>query len=127
VRADWAITSRLSLGANVLTSAGVYARGDENNRDVNGQLPGYTVVNLDGRYVASERFEVFGRVNNVFDRRYFNFGVVGENFFTGPGRTFGPAAGADPRAEQFRGPGAPLGFWLGVQYSFGPRAHAGSS
>jgi iron complex outermembrane receptor protein len=127
VRADWAVTSRLSLGANVLTSAGVYARGDENNRDVNGQLPGYTVVNLDARYLASERFEVFGRINNVFDRRYSNFGVVGENFFTGPGRTFGPAAGVDPRAEQFRGPGAPLGLWLGVQYSFGPRGHSGSS
>jgi outer membrane receptor protein involved in Fe transport len=127
VRADWAVTSRLSLGANVLTSAGVYARGDENNQDVNGQLPGYTVVNLDGHYVVSERFEVYGRVNNVLDRRYFNFGVVGENFFTGPGRTFGPAAGVDPRAEQFRGPGAPLGFWLGVQYSFGPGVHSGSS
>jgi outer membrane receptor protein involved in Fe transport len=127
MRADWAVTSRLSLGANVLTSAGVYARGDENNQDVNGQLPGYTVVNLDGRYLVSERFEVFGRVNNVLNRRYFNFGVAGENFFTGPGRTFGPAAGVDPRAEQFRGPGAPLGLWLGVQYSFGPRVHSGGS
>jgi outer membrane cobalamin receptor len=127
VRADWAVTSRLSLGANVLTSAGVYARGDENNQDVNGQLPGYTVVNVDGHYLVSERFEVFGRVNNALNRRYFNFGVAGENFFTGPGRTFGPAAGVDPRAEQFRGPGAPLGLWLGVQYSFGPRVHSGSS
>jgi iron complex outermembrane receptor protein len=127
MRADWAVTSRLSVGANVLTSAGAYARGDENNQDINGQLPGYTVVNLDGHYLVSERFEVFGRVNNVFDRRYFNFGVVGENFFTGPGRTFGPAAGTDPRAEQFRGPGAPVGLWLGVQYSFGPRVQSGSS
>ena len=125
MRADWAVTTRLSVGANVLTSASVYARGDENNQDVNGQLPGYTVVNLDGRYQVSERFEVFGRVNNVLDRRYFNFGVVGENFFTGPGRTFGPAAGVDPRAEQFRGPGAPLGAWVGVQYSFGPGGHSG--
>jgi len=125
MRADWTVTSRLSVGANVLTSAGVYARGDENNQDVNGQLPGYTVVNLDGRYQLSARFEVFGRVNNVLDRRYFNFGVVGENFFTGPGRTFGPAAGADPSAEQFRGPGAPLGVWVGVRYSFGPGGHSG--
>jgi len=125
IRADWVVTSRLSAGANILASAGVYARGDENNQDVNGQLPGYTVVNLDGHYQVSERFEVFGRVNNLFGRRYFNFGVVGENFFTGPGRTFGPVAGTDPRAEQFRGPGAPLGLWLGVQYSFGSGARSG--
>src|SRR5262249_15882766 len=109
VRADWEITSRLFIGANVLTSAGSYARGDENNQDAHGQLPGYTLVNLDGRFLASRSFEVFARVNNVFDRRYSNFGVVGENFFTGPGRTFGPAVGIDPAAEQFRGPGAPRG------------------
>lgn len=120
IRADWAATPRLLLGANVLTSSGSYARGDEINQDVNGQLPGYTVVNLDARYLVSDRLDVFARVNNLFDRRYFNFGVVGENFFTGPDRTFGPAVGADPEPEQFRGPGAPRGAWLGVRYSFGP-------
>jgi outer membrane receptor protein involved in Fe transport len=122
VRAAWAVTPQLAVGANVITSAGVYARGDENNQDVNGQLPGYTVVNFDARFLVSPAFEVFARVNNVFDRRYFNFGVVGENFFTGPNRTFGPAVGVDPAAEQFRGPGAPRGAWLGVRYSFGGRS-----
>jgi outer membrane receptor protein involved in Fe transport len=124
VRADWAVTPGLAVGANVLTSAGVYARGDENNQDSNGQLPGYTVVNLDARYLASKRFEVFARINNLFDRHYFNFGVVGENFFTGPDRTFGPAVGIDPVPEQFRGPGAPFGAWLGVRYSFSGQSMA---
>jgi hypothetical protein len=55
----------------------------------------------------------------VFDRRYYNFGILGENFFTGPNRTFGPAAGDDPRTEQFRGPGAPRGIWVGARYAFG--------
>ena len=125
LRVDWTVTPRFFLGANVLGSAGVYARGDENNRDVNGQIPGYAVVNLDGRFRATKRLEIFARVNNLFDRRYFNFGVVGENFFTGPDQTFGPAAGFEPAAEQFRGPGVPFGAWLGVRYSFGaqgPRA-----
>lgn len=119
IRADWTVTSRLSVGANLLTSAGSYARGDENNHDVNGQVPGYTVLNLDGRFRVSRSFEVFARVNNVFDRRYSNFGVVGENFFTGPGRTFGPAAGVDSVNEPFRGPGAPIGAWIGARYFFG--------
>jgi outer membrane receptor protein involved in Fe transport len=122
VRADWTITPQFFFGANVLTSAGSYARGDENNQDVHGQLPSYTVVNLNARYLLSSTFEVYARVNNLFDRRYFNFAVVGENFFTGPDRTFGPAASVDPAAEQFRGPGAPRGLWLGVRYSFGRRA-----
>jgi iron complex outermembrane recepter protein len=124
IRADWAVTSRLFVGANLLTSAGSYARGDEDNQDINGQLPGYTVVNLDGRFLISKGFEVFARVNNVLDRRYSNFGVVGENFFTGPGKTFGPTAGIDPANEQFRGPGTPIGAWIGVKYAFG-RQNAG--
>jgi outer membrane receptor protein involved in Fe transport len=121
-RVDWSVTPHFFVGANILTSAGVYARGDENNQDSNGKLPGYTVVNVDARYLASDRFEVFARINNLFDRRYANFGVVGENFFTGPDRTFGPAVGIDPAPEQFRGPGAPFGAWLGVRYSFGNRS-----
>jgi len=127
IRADWAVTSRLSVGVNLLTSAGSYARGDENNQDVNGQLPGYTVLNLDGHFLVSKSFAMFARVNNVFDRRYSNFGVVGKNFFTGPGRTFGPAVGVDPVNGQFRGPGAPIGAWIGVRYSFGGESPAGSS
>jgi len=119
LRADWAVTSRLFVGANLLTSAGSFARGDEDNQDSNGQIPGYTVVNLDGRFLIAKNFEVFARVNNVLDRRYSNFGVVGENFFTGPGKTFGPTAGADPVNEQFRGPGPPIGAWIGVKYAFG--------
>ncbi len=119
VRVDYAVTPSFSVGTNLLATSGVYARGDENNEDVHGRLPGYALVNVDARYRASKAFEVFARVNNVFDRRYFNFGVVGENFFTGPGRTFGPTAGADPVAEQFRGPGVPRGAWVGVRYSIG--------
>jgi iron complex outermembrane receptor protein len=119
VRADWAVTSRLSVGANLLTSADSYARGDEDNQDINGQLPGYTVVNLDGRFLICRGFVAFARVNNVLDRRYSNFGVVGGNFFTGPGKTFGPAVGIDAASEQFRGPGTPLGAWIGVKYAFG--------
>ena len=76
-------------------------------------------MNLDTRYRVNSDLEIFARVNNVFDRRYANFGVVGENFFTGPGRTFGPAAGVDPQPEQFRAPGAPRGIWVGLRYAFG--------
>lgn len=124
IRADARITAKLFVGANLLTSAGSFARGDENNQDINGLLPGYSVLNLDGRYLFSRRFVIFARINNVFDRRYANFGVVGRNFFTGPGKTFGPAEGFDPVPEQFRGPGAPIGAWIGARYSVGGDATA---
>ncbi|HMX15482.1 MAG TPA: TonB-dependent receptor [Rhodocyclaceae bacterium] len=106
---------RASVGVNLNYSGGIFARGDENNQDANGKIPGYTVVNADGRYVLGKGTELFGRVANLFDRRYANFGVLGENFFTGPGRSFNATA---PAAEQFRGPGVPRGVWVGLRYQW---------
>jgi outer membrane receptor protein involved in Fe transport len=119
LRLDYEIAERWSAGLNWLLTSAVYARGDENNQDANGKIPGYGIVNLDTRYRIGNGFEIFARVNNLFDRRYANFGVVGENFFTGPDRTFGPAVGVDPQPEQFRAPGAPRGIWVGLRYQFG--------
>jgi outer membrane receptor protein involved in Fe transport len=121
-RVGYEPTERLSVAANVLVSGGVYARGDENNRDVNGPLPGYTLLNLDAHYLATSQLEVFLRANNLFNRRYYNFGVIGQNFFTGPNHSFAPLAGVAPVPEQFRGPGAPFGIWVGVRYAFGTPA-----
>ncbi len=115
LRVDVEAGPRWSGGIGALFASGVQARGDENNLDANGRLPGYAVVNLDLRYRIDARLSLFARIDNVFDRRYANFGVLGENFFTGPGQTF-DAAGA--RAEQFRGYAAPRGAWIGVQYRF---------
>jgi iron complex outermembrane receptor protein len=119
LRFDYDITEEWSAGSNLVFVSAVFARGDENNQDRNGKIPGYAQLNLDTRYRVNGALEIFARVNNVFDRRYANFGVVGENFFIGPGRTFGPAAGLDPQPEQFRAPGAPRGIWVGLRYAFG--------
>jgi outer membrane receptor protein involved in Fe transport len=110
---DWG--DQLTLGTSVISSSAVYARGDENNQDVNGKVPGYSVVNVDARYQLSKGFEIFGRVSNLFDRHYANFGILGENFFTGPGRTFDAV---NTTREQFRGPGAPRGAWVGLRYQW---------
>ena len=106
---------RAALGANVLYSSSIFARGDENNQDANGRVPGYAVVNLDGRYSVAKGWDLFARVVNLFDRRYANIGVLGQNFFTGPGRTFD---GSNPVNEQFRGPGVPRGAWVGLRYQW---------
>jgi hypothetical protein len=59
---------------------------------------------------------VFARIDNLFDRSYQTFGLLGENFFNGPGNTFDAGA---VTAEQFRTPGAPRAMWVGVRYTFG--------
>jgi outer membrane receptor protein involved in Fe transport len=110
------------LGASAVAASSQYAHGDENNADVHGRLPGYSVVHIDGQWNASSRLALFAQITNLFDRRYYNFGLLGQNVFTGPGGSFGPAAGVDPAAEQFRAIGAPRGVFVGIRYALdGPR------
>jgi len=113
LRLDFEPTTTWSVGANVIVNSSIWSRGDENNQDASGPVPGYTVVNLDGRVRVTKNVELFARINNLFDREYSNFGVLGENVFTGPGRSFDPANGVN---ESFRGLGAPRGAWVGVRF-----------
>jgi outer membrane receptor protein involved in Fe transport len=105
----------LSLGMNVLSASASHARGDENNRDAGGKVPGYAVINLNATWRVTQRLEVFALLDNALDARYANFGLLGRNFFAGPDRAFSPQA---PVTEQFRGPGAPRGAWLGMRVSW---------
>ena len=114
-RFDYDISERFSVGSNIMHASATYARGDENNLDSRGKVPGYTVVNLDGRFKVTKDIELFGRVNNLFDRTYANFGILGRNAFVGPDRTFDNANAVN---EQFRGYGASRGVWLGLRYSW---------
>ena len=107
IRAAINLTPAWNIGSNVVLASGQYARGDENNQDTNGRVPGYAVMNLDTHYQINQNWKLFGKVNNVFDNEYATFGVLGNNIFN-----------ADA-AEQFRSPGAPRAAWVGVTYEFG--------
>ena len=118
LRAEFNASDRWTLGGTVAYASSQYAHGDENNRDSHGRVPGYTVTNLDTQFQLAKNLQLFANVTNLFDRRYQNFGLLGANAFTGPDRTFGPALGIEPVAEQFRGLGSPRGFWIGLRYTF---------
>ena len=107
---------RATFGATLLAFSSQYARGDENNQDRNGQVPGYEIVNLDGRWRFSGDWELFATVTNLFDRAYATFGVLGANFFTGPGNGFDAG---NIQSEQFRTPGLPRAAWIGLRYESG--------
>ena len=120
VRADYDFSDTISLGSNVMVFSSQYARGDENNQDVNGKVPGYVLVNFDARYQYTRQLSFFGRIDNVFDKDYQTLGVLGQNFFNGPGRTFDATPG-NVTDEQFRSAGAPRAAWVGVTYTFGKK------
>ena len=114
LRAEVDPTPRWHAAANLQIASSIYARGDENNRDAGGRVPGYALLNLDAHYQVNPSLQLFARIDNVFDRRYANFGILGDNVFTGPGQRFDPA---HPRSEPFRGQGAPRGAWIGAQFA----------
>ena len=104
-----------AMGATLIANSSTYARGDENNSDARGRVPGYAVANFDAHWNVDSSLQVFARIDNAFDTRYSNFGVLGFNSFTGPNRTFDPANAV---AEPFYGPGAPRGAWVGLRYAW---------
>jgi iron complex outermembrane receptor protein len=118
LRLGYAITPAWSVGSNIVATSSQYARGDENNQDANGKIPGYAVVNLDSHYSMSRNWKVFAKITNVFDRNYATFGLLGVNEFTGPGNSFNPDPATWNTHDQFRTPAAPRAVWLGVTYEF---------
>lgn len=102
--ADWQISARGLIGVDAEYDAGQYLRGDEAN--LLGRLGGYVVVNLRASARLGRHLTLTAQIENLFDRRYANFGSLGN-----PSRLF--AGQTDPR---FVGPGAPRGVWLGVSY-----------
>jgi len=115
LRAQYTI-DKLTVGLGVTGQTDIYARGDENNEDSNGPVPGFVLVNLDAQYELSSRWRAFVRVDNALDRRYYNFAILGENELTGPGNTI-DTTGATWQSAQFRTVGTPIGAWAGVAYS----------
>jgi outer membrane receptor protein involved in Fe transport len=115
LRLDYDVTPKWAIGTNLTYRSGIYARGDENNQDVNGKIAGYWLINLDTTYQLTRQWQLFARVDNLLNKRYANFGVLGQNFFNGPNHTFD---GANPLDEQFVGPGAPRGAWVGLRYAW---------
>lgn len=119
-RAGYAFTPEIRAGLNVIAFSGQYARGDENNQDVNGKVPGYAVVNLDASWRVAPQFEIYGQVSNLFNQKYSNFGTLGRDYFTGSGFSYyDTTPGAAPTPTQFQGPGAPFGAWIGLRFTWG--------
>ncbi len=124
LRTEWRALPTWTIGASAVLFSGQYARGNENNQHqadgVNfmgsGKVAGYGVLNLDTRYtVPSTGWQLFAKVNNVFDASYYTSAMLGTSGFTANG-AFANGTGAN---ETFLAPGAPRAGWVGLRYDFG--------
>jgi outer membrane receptor protein involved in Fe transport len=129
--ADFQATKKFTLNFGVLALSGAFARGNENNTHEpdglyylgEGHSPGYTVANLGARYQLNRHLELFGRVNNLFDTRFYTAAQLGVTGFTAEGnflaRPFAAVAGEFPlQHATFLAPGAPRAAWGGVRLKF---------
>ncbi len=115
VRLDYNPLQSIKVGATLLAQSNSYARGDENNQDVNGPMPGFAVLNLDARYHLDTQWEVFLRVDNALNRGYATYGQLGVNAFSSG------AYSATGTPEQFRTMAPPFGIWAGATWHFGTK------
>lgn len=96
----------VTIGADVQLSTSRVFRGDEANLDA--KLGGFAVFNLRGEYRVHKNISLFGRIDNIFDRQYKNFGLYGDA---------GDVLGPDYNDRRFVGVGAPRAGWVGIRLS----------
>ena len=76
-------------------------------------MPSYAVFNVHASYQVDKTYQIFGRVDNIFDNRYASYGTFFDtgtlpNFNTGNQFT-------DPRTLS---PAIPRAFYAGVKATF---------
>lgn len=118
LRGEWQALPQWTIGANLVAFSSQYSHGNENNehQGAGGKVAGYAVVNLDTRYhFGHTGWQVFAKVNNVFDKKYYTGGMLGETFFAADGAFMG----GDDEFSALVAPGAPRAAWIGLRYEFG--------
>jgi iron complex outermembrane receptor protein len=73
---EYAVTPQWKVATELAAFSSQVFVGDESNQ--NRLLPGYWVVNLRTSYQVNQHLQVFGLVNNLFDRRFATYGTFYE-------------------------------------------------
>jgi iron complex outermembrane receptor protein len=108
---DYALTSSWQLGIDLLANSGQVLRGDESNQLA--PTASYAVVNLRTRYHYSDTFEIYARVDNLLDRDYDTFGLLGEE----PGEVDVPLI-TGMTIPRFLSAGQPRAAFVGLRIRF---------
>jgi outer membrane receptor protein involved in Fe transport len=104
---DYSITDAFKVGGDALWVGSQYFVGDESNQAQ--RLPSYAVFNVHTSYQINKTFQIYARIDNLFDNRYATYGTF---FDTGaiPSANF-----TDPRSVS---PARPRAFYAGLKATF---------
>jgi outer membrane receptor protein involved in Fe transport len=109
---DYSVTDAFKIGGNALFVSSQYFVGDESNQAP--KLPGYAVFNLHASYQIDKTFQIYARVDNVFDNRYATYGRFFDTTAL-PNFANGGANFSDPRSGS---PARPRAFYTGLKATF---------
>lgn len=124
-------TKKLAVDLSFVAISSSFARGNENNLSQPdgrfylgpGMSPGYGVTNLGAHYQVHAHVQLFLRINNLFDHRYYSGAQLGPTGFADNGsfsaRPLPAVNGIFPIVRAtFYAPGAPIGAWGGIKITF---------
>jgi outer membrane receptor protein involved in Fe transport len=109
---DYSITDAFKVGGDALFVSNQYFVGDESNQAA--RLPGYAVFNLHTSYQINKTFQIYGRVDNIFDNRYATYGTFFDTTDV-PNFANGGAPFTDARSVS---PARPRAFYAGLKATF---------
>ena len=70
---DYFVTPLLKLGTDVIWVSSQWYVGDDANQNV--KLADYWVANLHGSYQLTKEWQIYGVINNLFNRKFATFGT----------------------------------------------------
>jgi len=108
---NYELTDGLHVGFDIARNSSQFLRGDESNQMC--EIDGYTVANLRLRYIISANLEIFATVQNLFDREFETFGLLGEE----PNELEVPII-EELEIPIFLGSAPPRAGYIGLSYSF---------
>ena len=108
--ADFDLTPAITLGADVLGVSAQRRVGDESNQDA--RLKAYWVAGAHATWRLKHGLELFGRVDNLFDRRYATFGTYFETDALANVHPSPLPDDPDPRTDT---PAPPRSFLIGLR------------
>ena len=109
---DYSVTEAFKVGGDALYVSSQYFVGDESNQAP--KLPGYAVFNLRASYQIDKTFQVYARVNNVFDNHYASYGTFFDvNAIPNLANNGAPFVNPDSLS-----PALPRAFYAGLKVTF---------
>jgi iron complex outermembrane receptor protein len=104
---DYAVTPAWRVGADLVVVGSQVYVGDDANQ--NARLPAYWVVNLHTSYQLTKDLQIFGVVNNLFDRRYAVYGTYFEP------QSIANAIPNPPTDQRMQTPAQPFAIYAGLK------------